>query len=87
MPWHLQPIDGSILIGGYFTTYNGVTRNRIAQVHPNGTLDTCFDPGLGLDSTVWSMARHPATATVAIGGAFTQVNGTPRNRIARLVVY
>src|SRR5437762_8244800 len=44
----VQP-DGKILIGGDFTTLspNGgvaVTRNRIARLNPDGTLDTAFDP-------------------------------------------
>ena len=44
----VQP-DGKILIGGAFTTLspNGgatVTRNRIARLNPDGTLDTAFNP-------------------------------------------
>src|SRR5436190_21336321 len=44
----VQP-DGKILLGGSFTTLspNGgvtVTRNGIARLNPNGTLDTAFDP-------------------------------------------
>jgi uncharacterized delta-60 repeat protein len=80
----LQPIGGSILVGGYFTSYNGLVRNRMAQVTTGGALDTCFDAGLGPDSTVWSMALGPSAATLAIGGAFIQVNGTSRNHVARL---
>ena len=44
----VQP-DGKILIGGDFTslTPNGgapVTRNHIARINPDGTLDTTFNP-------------------------------------------
>ena len=44
----VQP-DGKILIGGEFTTLapNGgmaVTRNHIARLNPDGTLDTAFQP-------------------------------------------
>ena len=44
----VQP-DGKILLGGEFTTLssNGgatVTRNRIARLNPDGTLDATFDP-------------------------------------------
>src|SRR5437667_1519513 len=44
----VQP-DGKILIGGDFTTLapNGgaaVTRNRIARLNPDGTLNTAFNP-------------------------------------------
>ena len=34
----VQP-DGKILIGGSFTTVLGVTRNRIARLNTDGTLD------------------------------------------------
>jgi uncharacterized delta-60 repeat protein len=80
----LQPVGGSIVVGGYFTSYNGIVRNRIAEVFSGGTLDTCFDAGLGPDSTVWAMGLNSTAATLAIGGAFTQVNGTSRNHVARL---
>ena len=40
----LQP-DGKILIGGYFTAIGGHTRNRIARLQPDGTVDTTFDAG------------------------------------------
>jgi hypothetical protein len=44
----VQP-DGKILIGGNFTTLspNGggaVTRNHIARLNPDGTLDSAFNP-------------------------------------------
>src|SRR4029077_17458993 len=54
----VQP-DGKILLGGDFTTLspNGgvaVTRNRIARLNPDGTLDTVFNPNA--NSTVLSIA-------------------------------
>src|SRR5437660_6911192 len=39
----VQP-DGKILIGGIFTTVLGVTRNKIARLNTDGTLDTAFNP-------------------------------------------
>ncbi len=47
----LQP-DGKILIGGYFTKYNGTTANRIARLNADGTLDTTFTTGTGASSSV-----------------------------------
>lgn len=34
--------DGRILVGGDFTTFNGVARRGIAQLLPDGSLDTSF---------------------------------------------
>jgi uncharacterized delta-60 repeat protein len=42
----LQP-DGKILIGGIFTAYNGVPRNRVARLNADGSLDETFNPVRG----------------------------------------
>jgi N-acetylneuraminic acid mutarotase len=82
----VQP-DGKILIGGGFTTLspNGgaaVTRNYIARLNPDGTLDTAFDPNANL--VIWSIAVQ-ADGKVLAGGDFTSIGGQGRNHIARLV--
>src|ERR1700682_6138513 len=81
----VQP-DGKILIGGDFTTLspNGgvaVTRNRIARLNPDGTLDTAFDPNA--NGIVHSIAVQ-ADGKILAGGQFTSIGGQTRNRIARL---
>jgi hypothetical protein len=58
-----------------------VTRNRIARLHPDGSLDTGFDPDA--NSNVYSMAAQ-ADGKILVGGNFTAIGGAPRNRIARL---
>ncbi|SDA89029.1 delta-60 repeat domain-containing protein, partial [Algoriphagus alkaliphilus] len=78
----LQP-DGKILIGGNFTSYNGTTRNYIARINADGSLDTSFNPGTGANFTVWSMVLQP-DGKILIGGDFTGYNGTTRNYIARI---
>jgi uncharacterized delta-60 repeat protein len=80
-----QP-DGKILIGGDFTSLapNGgasVTRNRLARLNPDGTLDTAFNPNAS--SIVLSLLLQPDGKILA-GGAFTTIAGQTRNRIARL---
>ncbi len=42
----IQP-DGKIIIGGYFSTFNGASINRIARLNADGSRDTTFNPGLG----------------------------------------
>lgn len=46
----LQP-DGRILIGGHFSNLNGVPRSHIARVLTNGSVDTTFNPGAGVQPT------------------------------------
>ncbi len=85
--------DGRILLGGAFNTLqpNGAvsftSRQRIARVNANGTLDTGFDPKA--NGNVYGMALQP-DGRILIGGDFTtlQPNGsagaTAQQRIARL---
>jgi uncharacterized delta-60 repeat protein len=75
-----QP-DGKILLGGTFTTYNNTTRNRVARINADGTLDTTFAPA-GTNGPVSSVGLQ-ADGRVVVGGNFTQANSLPRNRIAR----
>jgi uncharacterized delta-60 repeat protein len=76
--------DGKILIGGYFTSFNGVDRGHLALLHPDGSLDTGFLDGLsGANDVVRSLAIQP-NGRILVGGQFTSVNGKSRNFIARL---
>ncbi|MGC8886730.1 MAG: Calx-beta domain-containing protein [Verrucomicrobiia bacterium] len=79
----LQP-DGKIVIGGSFSTVYGVSRNSIARLNENGTVDTSFNPGLGADAPVNAVVLQP-DGMILIAGDFTTVNGLPRRSIARLL--
>lgn len=78
-----QQPNGRFIIGGAFTTVYGVSRNSIARVHTNGTVDVTFNPGSGANGLVKAVALQ-ADGKVVIGGDFTVVNGQPRARVARL---
>lgn len=78
----VQP-DGKIIIAGSFNTYNGITRNYIARLNADGTLDASFDPGVGANSSINTIALQP-DGKVVIGGRFTSYNGVSRKYIARL---
>ena len=81
----LRQPDGQILIAGSFTSFNGITRNRIARLNPNGQLDTTFNPGSGADNNWVSALALQADGKILIGGSFSTVNGTPRTSVARLL--
>ena len=76
-------VDGKIIIGGYFETYNGITVNHIARLNSDGTLDNAFDAGLGTDNAVRTISIQ-SDGKIIIGGDFLEVNGVQRNHIARL---
>lgn len=75
--------SGKLLIGGWFTTFDGTARNKIAQVNPDGSLDPGFDPGTGFDDVVYSITL-PSEDKALAGGFFTHFNGTSQHSIVRL---
>ncbi len=76
-------LDGQVILVGDFTTYNGTTRNRIARVNVDGSLDNTFDPGFGTDSEIRSVCLQP-DGRIIVGGTFWSYGGTSRPGIARL---
>jgi len=77
-------LDGNVLVGGSFTSFNGYPLNHIARLNINGQVDTSFNVGPGADDTVEAIVVQPDTRIVLVG-LFTHVNGVSRNRITRLL--
>jgi uncharacterized delta-60 repeat protein len=77
--------DGKIGLGGFFTTFNGTTANRVVRLNSNGTRDTAFttNNGTGASGGVMFISIQPDTKIV-LGGEFTTFNGTTVNRFARI---
>ncbi|WP_299824409.1 T9SS type A sorting domain-containing protein [uncultured Pontibacter sp.] len=80
--------DGKILIVGTFTKYSNYSRNGVARLNADGTLDTSFDPGTGFPDGI-STFYKPAIALqpdgkVIIVGVFNSYNGISCNGIVRL---
>jgi uncharacterized delta-60 repeat protein len=78
----IQP-NGKIIIGGAFSTYNGVNRNRIARLNTDGTLDSTFSMGNGANNSVKAVTMQ-SDGKIVIGGNFTAYNGIGRNFITRI---
>lgn len=73
--------SGGWYIGGQFTSVKGVTRNRLAHIYSDGTLDLTWNPNA--NNTVRKIIVD--SGVVYIAGEFTQVNGaTTRNHLAAL---
>jgi uncharacterized delta-60 repeat protein len=77
--------DQKIVVGGQFTTHNGVTSNRIGRLETTGLRDTAFTTaiGTGFDGSVLALALQ-ADGKIVVGGNFTTHNSVTSNRIARL---
>lgn len=74
-----------IIIGGDFTSYNGVNRGRVAQLATNGTLNNLFFNSSGANGTIYTILNF--SDYIYLGGAFTSFNASPKNRLLRLRNY
>jgi uncharacterized delta-60 repeat protein len=75
--------DGKIIIGGEFTVFNGIAKNRIARLNTDGSLDLTFNSGTAANDIIFSTAVQ-GDGKIIIGGIFTSYAGTSVNRLARL---
>ena len=77
--------DGKIIVGGSFTTWNGVARNRIIRFNVNGTVDGGFTTAIGTGPN--SLVRRiviQSDTKIIVAGDFTLWNGVTTNRVVRL---
>jgi uncharacterized delta-60 repeat protein len=79
-------IDGKILVGGNFFSYNGTTKSGLLRLHPDGTLDSGFSTVLSRgagDLQVRAVDILP-NGKILIGGNFSTVNGSSQSGTALL---
>lgn len=77
----VQP-DGKVMIAGNFTAVGNTSRNGIARLNTDGTLDLTFDPGTGT-SAVADIALQPDGRMVLVGD-FDSYNGAPAGGVVRI---
>ena len=77
--------DGKIVVCGNFLFLNGVARVCLVRLNSDGTQDTSFYTNLGtsFNSTV-NEVHIQSDGKILVGGQFTSLNGTTRNRLVRL---
>lgn len=79
--------DGKIFLGGSFSTVGAVSRNGLARLYPDGTLDTTFSNSIAGGTSVYALLRQP-DGKLLVGGSFFTLGsaGPSRQNIARLNV-
>jgi uncharacterized delta-60 repeat protein len=85
--FHIIQPDGKIIVGGGFTSYDGVAANRIIRLNTDGTRDTSFDleAGSGFNTAISGDGIvAQSDGKLIITGSFTSYNGVAANRIIRL---
>jgi uncharacterized delta-60 repeat protein len=75
-------LDGRVLVGGSFTSFNGNPAGYIVRLNPDGTVDTNFVAGAS--DAVEAIALQPDNRIV-LAGSFTRANGVTRNHVTRLL--
>lgn len=83
----LQP-DGKAIVGGSFTKFDGVNRNRLIRLNTDGSVDTSFNAFV-MNGEVRTILVLP-DGKILVGGTFTAIrvnalaaSDTTRNRLAR----
>jgi uncharacterized delta-60 repeat protein len=79
---------GKIIVGGEFTSYNGTTRNHLARLNADGSLDLAFDPVEGVSIASGTPQVFALTLladdTILLGGQFNKYGTTARANLVRL---
>ncbi|MNK18861.1 hypothetical protein D3C87_370760 [compost metagenome] len=77
--------DGKIIVGGDFTSFNGIPRIRMARLNSDGSLDHSFNSGSYFNNNVSTTAIQ-ADGKIIVGGLFTFSfgNGSGATRLVRL---
>jgi uncharacterized delta-60 repeat protein len=78
--------DGRIVIGGQFTSYGATSRNRIAVINIDGTLNTAFNPSTGFNSAVYKVVVEALNDAIIVSGTYSTYQGATANRIIRLLI-
>ncbi|MDR6843354.1 T9SS type A sorting domain-containing protein [Flavobacterium granuli] len=79
----VQQADGKTLVGGSFTSYNGVSQNKLIRFNPDGSKDTTFNIGTGFNNTVNSITLQP-DGKIIVGGDFWKYKGVIHYYLMRL---
>ena len=74
---------GKIVVSGGFTSFSAISAKHIVRLNTDGSLDTTFNTGTGLDGGISSIYVKP-DGKMLIGGSFTTYNGTTLNNFGSL---
>jgi uncharacterized delta-60 repeat protein len=73
-----------ILVGGYFSSYNGVPLSAIIRLNSDGTLDNTFDSGVNPDAYITRIAMNTCDNTIIPVGYFNTFHGNSIDNIVWL---
>jgi len=78
-----QQLDGKLLVGGDFETFDNIAAKKLVRLNRNGSVDTNFNMSIGANGSIRAIAVQP-DGRILVGGLFTSIQGLAANHIARL---
>lgn len=76
--------DGKIIIGGWFNNFNGVSKNHVARLNSDGSVDNTFDAGTGQNGEGVDEVKLTIDQKLVVGGEFSSFNGVSMNNLVVL---
>jgi uncharacterized delta-60 repeat protein len=76
--------DGKVVCSGGYIYVNGVSRDGLIRLNSDGSADPAFNAGTGAPNNSGAAIALQSDGKIILGGAFTLINGTNRERAARL---
>lgn len=78
-------IDGKILVGGYFSSYNGITQKGIFRLNSDGTQDDSFNVGTGFGTGIDKISLLSDGKIFCGGYISTTFNASTESKYLRLL--
>ena len=75
--------DNKIFVGGEFTSYNGVSSDRIVRINNDGTIDNSFNIGIGFNNNL-RFVTVQGDGKILVSGDYTSYNGSSTGKIIKL---
>lgn len=75
--------DNKIIVGGQFTSYNGVSSNKIVRINNDGTIDNTFNIGSGFNNNL-RFVTVQGDGKILASGDYTSYNGSNTTKITKL---
>jgi uncharacterized delta-60 repeat protein len=75
--------DNKIIVGGEFTSYNGVSSDRIVRINNDGTIDNSFNIGIGFNNNL-RFVTVQGDGKILVSGDYTSYNGSSTGKIIKL---
>lgn len=76
--------NNKILVGGKFTSFNGVTTNRLVRLNSDGTRDNTFNIGTGFDGEILDIVEDITNGDIYVSGNFNYYNNENISGVVKL---